>query len=105
MKSSSFWDITVPRVLSTYAVLIFAVLWVGFVIALLVNQDLMDQLWDWVRALPIVAEVIVWIVLLPIMVGLWIWESSWSTFLRLLGFAGIIGWTLVALSSFVRAIR
>jgi hypothetical protein len=39
------------------------------------------------------------------MVGLWIWESSWPAFLRLLAFAGIVGWTLLAVSSFVRAVR
>ena len=105
MKDSSFWDVTVPRVLSTYAILIFAVLWVGFIVALLVNQDLLDQLWDWVRALPIVAEIIVWIVLLPIMVGLWICESSWPDLVRLLGAGGIVGWTLLAIYNFSKYMR
>lgn len=105
MKDSTFWDVTVPRVLSTYAVLIFAILWVGFAIALVVNPEWLDLLWDWVSALPVVAEIIVWVILLPIMVALWIWHSSWSDPVRLLAFAGIIGWTLLAVSSFVRAAR
>ena len=105
MKDSSFWSVTVPRVLSTYAIVGFAILWVGFAIALVVNREWLDLLWNWVRALPPVAEIIVWVVFLPIMVGLWIWESSWSVLVRLLAFAGIVGWNLLAVSSFLQAMR
>ena len=105
MRDSSFWNVTVPRVLGTYAIAIFAILWIGFAIVLVVNREWLDVLWDWVRALPFVAEIIVWVLFLPIMVGLWIWESSWPTLLRLLAFAGIVVWTLLAVSSFVRAVR
>jgi len=105
MRDSSFWSVTVPRVLSTYAIVIFAMLWVGFAIALVVNREWLDLLWNWVRALPSVAEIIVWVLFLPIMVGLWIWESSWSALGHLLAFAGIVVWTLLAVSSFLRAVR
>ena len=105
MKDSSFWNVTVPRVLGTYAIVIFAILWVGFAIALVVNPEWLDLLWNWVRALPSVAEIIVWVLFLPIMVGLWIWESSWPALVRLLAFAGIVVWTFLAVSSFLRAVR
>ena len=39
MKESSFWGETVPRAMSFYAIAIFVVLWVGFAIALVVNQE------------------------------------------------------------------
>ncbi len=105
MRDTSFWNITVPRVLSTYAIVIFTILWVGFAIALGVNPEWLDLLWNWVRALPSVAEIIVWVFFLPIMVGLLIWESSWPALVRLLAFAGIVIWTLLAVSSFLRAVR
>ena len=105
MRASSFWDVTVPRVLSTYAIVIFVILWVGFAIALVVNREWLDVLWDWVRALPSVAEIVVWVLFLPIMTGLWAWESSWPTIVGLLVVAGLIGWTLLAASSFLRAAR
>jgi hypothetical protein len=89
--------------MSTYAILIFAILWVGFAVALAVNREWLDLLWNWVRALPPVAEIIVWVLFLPGMVGLWIWESSWPALVRLLACAGVVGWTLVAVSSFIRA--
>jgi hypothetical protein len=105
MRDSSFWSRTASRVLSTYAIVIFAMLWVGFAIALVVNPESLDLLWNWVRALPSVAEIIVWVLFLPIMTGLWIWESSWPALVRLLGFAGIVAWTVLAVSSFLRAVR
>ena len=105
MRDSSFWSVAVSRVLSTYAIVIFAMLWVGFAIALVVNREWLGLLWNWVRALPSVAEIIVWVLFLPIMAGLWIWESSWPALVRLLAFAGIVVWTLLAVSSFLRAVR
>ena len=98
-------SVTVPRVLGTYAIVIFAMLWVGFAMALVVNREWLDLLWNWVQALPSVAKIIVWVLFLPGMVGLWIWESSWPDLVRLLAFAGIVGWTLLAVSSFLRAVR
>ena len=105
MKDASFWSVAVSRVLGIYAIVIFAMLWIGFAIALVVNPQWLDLLWNWVRALPIVAEIIVWVLFLPIMVALWIWESSWPAIPRLLAFAGIVAWTLLAVSGFVRAVR
>ena len=105
MRDSSFWDITVPRVLSTYAVVIFAMLWIGFAVAMAVDREWLDLLWEWVRALPLAAEIIIWLLFLPIMVGLWIWVSSWPALVNLLAIAGIVVWTLLAVSSFIRAVR
>jgi len=89
--------------MSTYAIVIFAILWIGFIVALIVNREWLDMLWNSVRTLPAVAEVIVWLLFLPVMVGLWIWESSWATVVRLLAFAGMVVWTYLAGSSFWRA--
>jgi hypothetical protein len=102
MGGSRFWDVTVPRVLSTFALVIFIMLWVGFILALVVNPGWLDSLWEWVQSLPILLEVIVWVLFLPILVGLWTWESSWPDFVRLLAFAGIVVWTLLAVYSFFK---
>jgi hypothetical protein len=105
MSESSFWDDTFAKILTIYANLIFVVLWVGFIIALLVNPKWLDQLWTWVGALPTVPRIIVWILILPIMMGLWIWQSSWPTLGRVVGLAGIVGWTLLAVSNIFRNFR
>jgi len=70
-----------------------------------VNREWLDLLWNWMRALPFLAEIIVWVLFLPIMVGLWIWESSWPALVRLLAFAGIVGWTLIPVNGFLRTVR
>jgi hypothetical protein len=105
MKASKFWDVTLPRVMTIYANAVFVVLWVGFVVALAANREWLDAVWNWAQALPLIPKIIVWVLLLPIMVGLWIWESSWSTFGRLVGFIGIVGWTLLAVSSIFKYFR
>ena len=105
MRDTSFWNVTVPRVMSIYANVIFVVLWVAFVTALIVNRGWLDVLWNRVQALPSIPRIIVWLIFLPIMVGLWIWESSWPTLARSLGFIGIAVWTLLAVSSLIKAFR
>ena len=105
MRDSSFWNVTAPRVLSTYAIVIFAILWIGFAISLPVNREWLDLLWNWVRALPYVTEIVVWVLFLPLMVGLWIWESSWPALVNLLAVAGIVVWTLLAVYSLLREVR
>jgi hypothetical protein len=105
MKDSAFWNVTVPRAMSIYANAVFVLLWVGFVVALIVNREWLDVLWDWTEALPSVPKILVWVIFLPILVGLWIWESSWPTLGRLAGFAGMLVWTLSAVSSIFRNFR
>ena len=105
MRNSTFWDVTLPRAMTLYANMIFLILWVGFVIALMMNREWLDMAWNWVQALPMILKIIVWVLLLPIMVGLWIWESSWPTLGRLAGFTGIVAWTLLAVQSFFKNFR
>jgi hypothetical protein len=52
-----------------------------------------------------VLNILAWVFITPIMAVLWIWESSWATIVRLLAFTGIVGWTILAVSSFLRAFR
>jgi hypothetical protein len=91
--------------MSTYAFVIFALLWIGLVLSLVVNRDWPDLAWNWVQALPSAARIAVWVAWLPIMTGLWIWQSSWPALGRLLAFAGLVAWNLLAVSSLVRALK
>ena len=50
-----------------------------------------------IRGLPLIVQICVWVLFLPVMVGLWIWESSWPLIVRLLVVTGIAGWNLVIL--------
>jgi len=102
MRESSFWGDTVPLAMNIYCIVIFVFLWVGFAIALVTNREWLDILWSLVRDLPLLVEIIVWVVFLPVMVLLWIWESSWPALVRSLGYAGVAAWTLLAVSSLFR---
>lgn len=105
MRNASLWTVTVPRALSLYANVVFLVLWVGFVTALVVNQDWLADVWDWAQALPPIPGIIVWVLLLPIMVGLWIWQSHWPDPARIVGLIALASWTLLAASSLFKAFR
>jgi hypothetical protein len=75
--------------------LVFALIWVAFAAALIASQGSLDAAWDYVRGLPFVVQGIVWLLFLPVMAGLWIWETTWPVILRLLLVVGIAGWNLL----------
>jgi hypothetical protein len=74
---------------------VFAVIWVAFGVALVTSQGSLDAAWQWVGDLPWIAQGVVWVLFLPVMVGLWIWETSWSLILRLALIVSMAGWTLL----------
>ena len=76
---------------------IFALLWVAFGVALVWSQGSLDQAWQSSRDLPLPLQLVVWVLFLPVMVGLWIWETSWPLIVRLVLVLGIAGWNLLVL--------
>jgi len=76
---------------------IFAILWVGFGVALIWSQGSLDMTWQTIRSLPLIVQAVVWLLFLPVAAGLWIWETTWPMLLRLLLVAGIAGWNLLVL--------
>jgi hypothetical protein len=74
---------------------IFAAIWVAFGAALIWSQGSIDAAWQAIRELPILVQGVVWLLLLPVMLGLWVWETTWPLALRLLLVIGIGGWNLM----------
>ena len=74
---------------------VFLVLWIAFGAALVVSQGSVDQAWQAIRDLPLLIEIVVWVLFLPVVVGLWVWETSWPLILRLAVIIGIAGWNLL----------
>jgi hypothetical protein len=74
---------------------IFAFIWVAFGAALLWSQGSLDQAWQTIRDLPMIAQVVVWVLFLPVMIGLWVWETSWPIVVRLVLVIGLAGWNLL----------
>ena len=80
--------------ISISAFAILGILWLGFGASLIFNQALLDTVWQFFRGMPFALQVIVGFLVLPVALGLWIWESSWPLWIRLilvlgLGFATI----------------
>jgi hypothetical protein len=91
--------------LSLYGIAIFTVLWVGFAVGLATGGDLLVDAWAWLTGLEPVAAVIVWILVLPIAVGLWAWNAVGSALVIGAVAVGLVAWTLVAVSGAVRTFR
>ena len=74
---------------------IFLVLWLAFGGALVASQASLDQAWQTIRALPLVVQAIVWVLFLPVMIGLWIWEASgWNVIVRVVLVVSLAAWNL-----------
>ena len=74
---------------------IFTIAWVAFGVALVTSQGSLDQAWATIRGLPLIVQLIVWVLFLPVMIGLWIWESGWPFVIRLLLVVSVAGWNLL----------
>jgi hypothetical protein len=85
--------------LAEYGILfaIFAVLWIGFAFGLIASQGSLDAAWEWIRGLPLIAQGAVWLLFLPVVAGLWIWETTWPLLLRLSLVIGLAGWSLLVM--------
>jgi ABC-type amino acid transport system permease subunit len=73
---------------------IFAIIWVAFAAGLIFSQGSIDQAWQTVRGLPLIVQLVVWVLVLPVMIGLWVWETTWPLIVRLVLVAGVAGWNL-----------
>ena len=74
---------------------IFAVIWVAFGAGLIWSQGSLDQAWQAIRDLPLIVQIVVWVLFLPVMMGLWVWETSWPLLVRLGLVIGVAGWNLL----------
>ena len=74
---------------------IFAVIWIAFAAGLVFSQGSVDQAWQTARGLPLIVQAVVWVLLLPVMVGLWVWETTWPLIVRLVLVVGVAGWNLL----------
>jgi ABC-type amino acid transport system permease subunit len=74
---------------------VFAALWVAFGVALIWSHGSLDQAWAAIRGLPLIVQLIVWLLFLPVMAGLWVWETAWPLVLRVILILGLAGWNLL----------
>jgi ABC-type amino acid transport system permease subunit len=74
---------------------LFGIVWLAVGVGLVWSQGTVDQAWQAIRELPLLVQALVWLLFLPVMAGLWIWESSWPLLIRLVLVVGLAGWSLL----------
>ncbi len=63
--------------------------WGVFAYLLLVASGGLTAAWEWVRSLPLLIQLVMWLLLLPWMLALWISQTPWAPAVRIILIAGI----------------
>lgn len=74
---------------------VFAVIWLAVVAGLAFSSATVDELWRTIGTMPLVAQIALWVLFLPVMAGLWVWEGTLPELVRLLIVLALAGWTLL----------
>ena len=62
---------------------ILTLLWLGFGAALLFDRELLQKVWSQFRRWNIFIQLFVTLLVLPVVLGLWIWQTRWPAWVRL----------------------
>ena len=81
-------------VFNIFVFTVFTFLWLAFVAVLLFNRERLKNVWQSIRSLPLLVQLILWLLFLPVMLGLWIWQTSWPLWLRLILVASLAWWNV-----------
>jgi hypothetical protein len=87
-------DALIPFIEVGGAFIVFAAIWAG-VGFLFLRDGGPEQAWRAIKALPAVAQAAMWLLFLPVMAGLWVWETTWPFIVRAALLAGLAGWNLM----------
>jgi hypothetical protein len=66
---------------------------VAFAYYLIANPGMLDAAWTWVRQLPLLIQLVMWLLLLPWMFALWTWTQPWALVIRLVLVVGTLVFT------------
>ena len=79
-------------------------MWGAFFALLVVGQ--LDEVWNWVRNLPLLGEIIAWVVAFPWLLATAVWGNDWATWARvLLVIAFALLWSSISVPRSARARR
>src|SRR5512146_2078109 len=82
--------------LNLVAFSLLSLLWLGFLIVLFTNQQLLVSAWQAFAGWPLIFQMVVWLLGLPLVLGLWIWQMAWALWLRVILVLGL-AWVTVYL--------
>jgi hypothetical protein len=75
--------------MSIVAFAILTVLWLGFGAALLLDRELLPKAWNLFRSRNILLQLVVALLILPVVLGLWVWQARWPAWVRLVLVVGL----------------
>ena len=75
--------------ISVVSFIILTRLWLGFGISLLLNRERLDKAWRLFRSWNIFLQLLVALLVLPVVLGLWVWQTRWPAWVRLVLVAGL----------------
>jgi hypothetical protein len=73
----------------------FALLWAGFLVAMVADPSVLDAVRRTLESLPLLVQAIAWLLFLPLTAALWVWGTDWALVVRVCLVAGIAGWNLL----------
>ncbi len=82
------------RFINILAFAILAILWLGFLLALVFNREALNSAWQIFRNWPLILQIIVGLLTLPVIIGLWVWQTGWAIWLRVILVLGL-AWVTV----------
>jgi hypothetical protein len=62
----------------------------AFAYYLVTDPTRLTAMWLWIRALPLVVQLLLWLLCLPWMIALWVWNSPWALAIRIVVVAGTL---------------
>lgn len=74
---------------------LFAALWAALAVAIVRAPARVDAAWRRLRALPLLVQLLAWLLLLPIVAGVAVWQLGWPRLARVAVVAGIATWNLL----------
>jgi hypothetical protein len=82
------------QIINYLAFAVLGVLWLGFLAALILDREILTATWQVFRSWPLIAQAIVGLLTLPVVVGLWIWQTGWAIWLKVILVLGLAWVTL-----------
>ena len=69
-------------------------LWGAFIALAFASPETLNEVWRWAGDLWWPLQIVVWILFLPWMIGLWVWQTEWSFGVRMAIVAVLaVGWS------------
>ena len=76
---------------------VFATLWLALGTIAVFNPAAINDIWQWIGSLSIVVQLVLWLLFLPVMAGIWIWQTSWPDVVRVVLVVGLAAFTLLVM--------